>query len=86
MKSDFGTIFGDVSVSGVIDPNDPPIVSISFYTTLECGNNDYIEAANLSVSPIEAANLSVSPIEVTNLSVSPGCIRHLFIYCGTSSR
>jgi len=72
VKSDFGTIFGDVSVSGVIDPNDPPIVSISFYTTLECGNNDYIEAANLSVSPIEAANLSVSPIEVTNLSVSPG--------------
>ena len=61
VKSDFGTIFGDVSISGVIDPNDPPIVSISFYTTLECGNNDYIEAANLSVSPIEVTNLSVSP-------------------------
>ena len=51
VKSDFGTIFGDVYVSGVIDPDDPPIVYISFYTTLECGDNDYIEVTSLSVSP-----------------------------------
>ncbi len=51
VKSDFGTITGDVSVSGVIDPDDPPIVYISFYTTLECGDNDYIEVTSLSVSP-----------------------------------
>ena len=51
VKSDFGTISGDVSVSGVIDPEDPPIVYISFYTTLECGDNDYIEVTSLSVSP-----------------------------------
>jgi hypothetical protein len=51
VKSYFGTIFGDVSVSGVIDPEDPPIVYISFYTTLECGDNDYIEVTSLSVSP-----------------------------------
>jgi len=51
VKSDFGTIFGDVSVSGVIDPEDPPIVYISFYTTLECGDNNYIEVTSLSVSP-----------------------------------
>jgi len=51
VKSDFGTIFGDVFVSGVIDPDDPPIVYISFYTTLECGDNDYIEVTSLTVSP-----------------------------------
>jgi hypothetical protein len=51
VKSDFGTISGDVFVSGVIDPDDPPIVYISFYTTLECGDNDYIEVTSLTVSP-----------------------------------
>jgi hypothetical protein len=51
VKSDFGTISGDVSVSGVIDPEDPPIVYISFYTTLSCGDNNYIEITSLSVSP-----------------------------------
>jgi len=51
VKSDFGTITGDVSVSGVIDPDDPPVVYISFYTTLECGDNDYIEATSWSMSP-----------------------------------
>jgi len=51
VKSDFGTIFGDVSVSGVIDSEDPPVVYISFYTTLECSDNDYIEVTSLSVSP-----------------------------------
>ena len=50
-KSEFGTITGDVSVSGFIDPEDPPVVYISFYTTLECGDNDYIEVTSLSVSP-----------------------------------
>jgi len=51
VKSDFGTITGDVSVSGVIDPDDPPVVYISFYTTLECGDNDYIEVTSVSMSP-----------------------------------
>ncbi|MEA1947526.1 MAG: DUF4382 domain-containing protein [Thermodesulfobacteriota bacterium] len=51
VKSDFGTISGNVSVSGVIDSADPPVVYISFYTTLECGDNDYIEVTSLSVSP-----------------------------------
>jgi hypothetical protein len=51
-KSDFGSITGDVSVSGVIDENDPPVVYISFYTMLDCGgNNYYIEVTSLSVSP-----------------------------------
>ena len=51
-KNDFGTIYGDVSVSGVIDQDDPPVVYISFYTTLDCGgNNYYIEVTSLSVSP-----------------------------------
>ena len=51
VKSAFGTIWGDVSVSGVIDLEDPPVVYISFYTTLECGDNDYIEVTSLSMSP-----------------------------------
>jgi hypothetical protein len=50
VKSDFGTITGDVSVSGFIDPDDPPVVYISFYTTLECGDNDYIEVTSVSMS------------------------------------
>jgi hypothetical protein len=51
-KSDFGSITGDVSVSEVIDQDDPPVVYISFYTTLDCGdNNYYIEVTSLSVSP-----------------------------------
>jgi hypothetical protein len=51
VKSDFGTITGDVSVSGDIDPIDPPVVYISFYTMLECGDNDYIEVTSLTMSP-----------------------------------
>lgn len=51
VKSDFGTIFGNVTFSGDIDLEDPPIIYISFYTTLECGDNDYIEVTSLSVSP-----------------------------------
>ncbi len=48
MKSDFGTIFGEVYISGFIDPDDPPVVYISFYQMLDCG---YIEVTSLSVSP-----------------------------------
>ena len=48
VKSAFGTIWGDVSVSGVIDLEDPPVVYISFYQMLDCG---YIEVTSLSVSP-----------------------------------
>ena len=51
VKSDFGTISGEVSYIGHIDENDPPIINLSFYTNLECGDNDYIEVTSLSVSP-----------------------------------
>lgn len=52
-KSEFGTIDGSVSVSGDIDPDDPPVVYISFYTMLDCG---YIEVTSLSMSPDAATN------------------------------
>ena len=58
VKSGFGTISGNVSVSGVIGPEDLPIiVYISFYTTLECGDNNYIEVTSLSVSPGEDSGI-----------------------------
>jgi len=51
VKSEFGTVYGEISFSGLNEPLDPPIIYISFYTTLECGDNDYIEVTSLSVSP-----------------------------------
>ena len=50
-RKDFGSISGNVSVIGDIGPEDPAIVYISFYTTLSCGDNNYIEVTSLSVSP-----------------------------------
>jgi hypothetical protein len=47
-KSLFGTISGEVTFSGVIDENDPPVVYLSFYTTLDCG---YVEVTSLAVNP-----------------------------------
>ena len=64
VKRDFGTITGDVSVSGDIDPEDPPVVYISFYTTLECGDNDYIEVTSLSVSPDTVSGILTYTVEL----------------------
>ncbi|MFO7556325.1 MAG: DUF4382 domain-containing protein [Desulfobacterales bacterium] len=50
-KSDFGTINGTVTFSGDIDPDDPPVIYLSFYTTLECGDNNYVEVTSFLVSP-----------------------------------
>lgn len=51
VKSDFGTIFGNVSFSGEIDPGEPPVIYISFFTTFECCDNDYIEVTSLQIIP-----------------------------------
>jgi hypothetical protein len=48
---DVGTINGKVNFGGDIDSNNPPIIYLSFYTTLECGDNDYIEVTSFPVSP-----------------------------------
>ncbi len=47
-KSGFGTISGDVLVTGTIDPGNPPVVYVSFYTALSCG---YVEVVSLPMSP-----------------------------------
>jgi hypothetical protein len=47
-QNDYGTIFGDVYFNGIIDPDDPPVVYISFFSLLDCG---YIEVTSLSMSP-----------------------------------
>lgn len=51
VKSDFGTINGTVTFSEDIVLGDPPVIYLSFYTTLECGDNDYIEVTSFLVSP-----------------------------------
>lgn len=50
-KSNIGTINGVVSFSGNIDSSNQPVVYLSFYTTLDCGENDYVEVTTLPVSP-----------------------------------
>jgi hypothetical protein len=51
-QSDYNTVSGDVYVSGIIDPNDPPVVSISFFSFLNCDPLDqYVEVTSLSMSP-----------------------------------
>ena len=46
------TISGDVFVSGIIDPDDPPVVYISFFSWLNCDPiEEYVEVTNLSMSP-----------------------------------
>ena len=57
VKSEFGTISGDVMVNGVIDPDDPPVVYISFFSLLPCG---YVEVTSRSMSPDGAGNISFS--------------------------
>lgn len=52
-KSDIGTINGEIYVNGTIDPDDPPVVDISFYTQLDCG---YVEVITLPMSPDATTN------------------------------
>jgi len=47
-KTGFGTISGDVFVDGAIDPDNPPVMYISFYRMLDCG---YVELVSLPMSP-----------------------------------
>lgn len=47
-KIGFDTISGDVFVDSTIDPDNPPVVYVSFYTTLPCG---YVEVVSLPMSP-----------------------------------
>ncbi len=60
MKSDFGSVYGTVTVitnSGKIDPNDPPAVYVSFYANLSCG---YVEITTLPGYPDTDGNLEFS--------------------------
>ena len=57
IKSNFGTISGDVFFNGAIDSADPPAVYISFYSSLDCG---YIEVSSLSKTPDANGNINYS--------------------------
>ena len=48
VQTGFGTISGDVSLNGAIDPDNPPVVNIQFYRMLDCG---YVEITSLPMSP-----------------------------------
>ncbi|MDX2453003.1 DUF4382 domain-containing protein [Desulfosarcina sp.] len=48
IKTGFGTISGDVSVNGDIDPDNPLVVYVNFYRMLGCG---YVEIISLPMSP-----------------------------------
>jgi hypothetical protein len=51
-QSDYNTISGTVKVNGVIDPDDPPVVYVSFFTYLDCDPlEQYVEITSLSMSP-----------------------------------
>ena len=51
-QSDYNTISGDVHVNGIIDPDDPPVVYISFFSFLNCDPlEQYVEVTSLSMSP-----------------------------------
>jgi hypothetical protein len=56
-KSSIGTILGTVTFSDVIDPEDPPVIYISFYSSLPCG---YVEVTYLAVSPDDDGKFSYS--------------------------
>jgi hypothetical protein len=59
-QSYYNTISGDVYVDGIIDPNDPPVVYISFFSWLNCDSpiqsNQYVEVTSLSMSPDPGTN------------------------------
>ncbi len=63
VKSDFGTITGDVHVNGVIDPieEERPVVYISFFSWLNCDPIDEdVEVMSLSMSPDADGDISFS--------------------------
>jgi hypothetical protein len=60
-QSDYGTISGDVFFNGLIDPDDPPVVYISFFSLLYCG---YIEVTSLSMSPAPDTNTFSFSVEL----------------------
>lgn len=63
IKSEFGTITGDVHVSGVIDSKEKerPVVYINFFSWLNCDPIDnYVEVTSLSMSPDENGDFSFS--------------------------
>ena len=59
-KSSIGTISGDVTVSGDIDTNDPPVVYISFFSLLPLPCDAYVEVTYLVMSPDADGNFSYS--------------------------
>ena len=59
-KSSIGTISGDVTVSGDIDTNDPPVVYISFFSLLPQPCDAYVEVTYLVMSPDADGNFSYS--------------------------
>jgi hypothetical protein len=51
-QSAYNTFSGDVYVNGIIDPDDPPVVYISFFSFLNCDPlEQYVEVTSLSMSP-----------------------------------
>lgn len=51
-QSDYNTISGDVYVNGSIDPDDPPVVYVSFFSYIDCDPlEQYVEVTSLSMSP-----------------------------------
>lgn len=59
-KSSIGTISGNVTVSGDIDPDNPPDFKISFYSLLELPCDAYVEVTNLIMSPDADGDFSYS--------------------------
>ena len=48
VTNDYGTISGSVTVSGDIDPDNPPVVYVNFFRELTCG---YVEIVSVPMSP-----------------------------------
>jgi hypothetical protein len=59
-KSSIGTISGNVRVSGDIDPDDLPVVKISFFSLLPLPCDAYVEVTNLVMSPDAGGDFSYS--------------------------
>jgi hypothetical protein len=59
-KSSIGTISGNVRVSGDIDPDDLPVVKISFFSLLPLPCDAYVEVTNLVMSPDTDGDFSYS--------------------------
>jgi hypothetical protein len=61
VKSEFGTISGEVFFSGPIDSTYPPVVHISFYSALDCG---YVEVMSRSMSPDEDSGICAYEVDL----------------------